>query len=123
MAAQYVRPGCQRIGTNVEVEAAMTLYFVEGASGERRHSLPVPGPDATTSNSIVHDVHPTHPFLDLKVKPATQTLHPLEISEGITATDDNTDERESRQRVNLSTTRFSLTLCFCSSEARRLPVL
>ena len=70
------------------------------------------GPDATTSNSIVHDVHPTHPFLDMKAKPATQTLHPLEISEGITAADDNTDEPESRQRVNLSTTRFSLTLYF-----------
>ncbi|KAN0129825.1 hypothetical protein V8E53_012297 [Lactarius tabidus] len=47
--------------------------------------------------SIVHNVHPTHPFLDIKIKAATETLDHseishYEISEGITAADDNADE-------------------------------
>ena len=59
-------------------------------------------PDTTTSNSIVHNVHPTHPFLDMKAKPATETPNHVEISEDITMTDDNSEE--SRQRVYPSTT-------------------
>ena len=87
----------------MEVEAATTLCSVEGASGEHRHSLQVPSPDATTSNSIVHNVHPTHPFLDMKAQPASETPNHPEISEGITDadSDDDADEIESRQRVQL----------------------
>ena len=87
----------------MEVEAATTLCSVEGASGEHRHSLQVrvPSPNATTSNSIVHNVHPTHPFLDMKAQPTSETPSHPEISEGITDadSDDNADELESRQRV------------------------
>jgi hypothetical protein len=89
----------------------------------------VTSPNATTSNSIVHNVHPTHPFLDMKVKPKvkhpSETLHHLEISEGITvAEDDAEDSRDSRQRKLIYPRRFPLTLCFLSSsKARRIPML
>jgi hypothetical protein len=74
-----------------------------------------PSPNATMSNSIVHEVHPMHPFLDMKVKPASETLDHSEIShseisEGIIAADDNVDE--SRQRAYIHSRRFPLTLCF-----------
>jgi hypothetical protein len=42
--------------------------------------------------SIVHNVHAPHPFLDMEVKPPSETLHRLEISEGTTAADDNAEE-------------------------------
>jgi hypothetical protein len=56
----------------------------------------------------------------MEVKPPSETLHRLEISEGTTAADDNAEEP--RQRAYPSTPISSHSLFLSSSEARQLPI-
>lgn len=107
---------CQGIGTNAE--SAIALQFVERASGEYRQFLRSFCDDVGISD--VHNIHPIHPYLEMRVKPVSRTRSRSEISDD-TTDDDNVDEP--CQRSHRSASIYAHVLRFDSSQAPWCPML